>query len=80
LCTLALDIRGKIQWSDICPGLSIRFKQNKNPPDLLGTHEGLESLGSTKVVLGDGIPSGGVMQDGSFLMFVIHLFFLLTRC
>jgi hypothetical protein len=50
LCAaFAIDVRGKIQWNDICPGI--------------------DTLGSSKVVLDHGQMSGNIIKDGTFVIY-----------
>ena len=65
----ALDITGKVSWSDICPGQIL--PQKLNSPSWIDNHcKDAASLGQAKVSLDDGVFSSGVTHDGRFIMYV----------
>jgi hypothetical protein len=66
---VALDIQGKIQWTEACVGMYLQCNIGCSLYHLV-TIAGPDELGPAKVVLDDARLSGGVMQDGRFVMFV----------
>ena len=68
----ALDITGKVSWTEICPSQFLAHKLKIAFPWFLNFYyyKGAASLGQAKVVLDDGAFSSSVTRDGEFIMYV----------